>query len=360
MTDENDSDKLADGVVFDGRTIRFGSDETHPGEPNVPPEEPGDWDERSDESADAARKPSEGPAQSPDTGESSFLKFFDSDESDSSRENRFQRRFQTFFEPEALSEESAAPPVPVEPTAANDTDDASGEPPLSDDEPTIDEWVRNEQTEALRENLDAMNRSEEKESLYVLGAKYEPDDEVNMPDDEAAELSPTSILEAMLFVGDRQNQPLDLAKAADLMRNVSENEARQAVGELNRRYAERRSPYRIVEETGGFRLTLLPEVDSVRERFGAKVREVKLSQKAIDVLAVIAYRQPVTLSEIQSERPNAGAVVALLVKRGLVAAETKTVDKKPVQYYRTGERFLKLLGIDSLDDLPIVDEIDYR
>ena len=364
------TDSMSDGVVFDGRTIRFDAGELNVfaaedaesnGEPDAWNEDGEGGEAGNDESAEGAlsNDGNDGAVSNDDSG-GGFLKFFDSS-ADQAQKSRFERRFQTFFEPEALHEidENDENDSDAQ-TVANDESDFADEESDADDL-TLDEFVRRELTEALDENVEAVNHNEDADSLYVLGAKYETSgDDVNMPEGETAELSPTSILEAMLFVGDWNNQPLDPEKAADLMRNVRRDEICRSIEELNRRYAQRGSPYRILEENGGYRMALLPEVDSVRERFGAKVREVKLSQKAIDALAVIAYRQPVTLAEIQTERPNSGAVVSLLVKRGLVAVETKTVDKKPVQYYRTAERFLKLLGIDSLDDLPIVDEIDYR
>ena len=90
------------------------------------------------------------------------------------------------------------------------------------------------------------------------------------------------------------------------------------------------------------------------------MKEFRLSQRAIDLLTLVAYRQPISLAEIQADRTGTAPVLAQLVKRGVIAVEKKTVEKKQVSYYRTTDRFLKLLGINSLDDLPIVDEIDYR
>lgn len=174
-------------------------------------------------------------------------------------------------------------------------------------------------------------------------------------------IGPASILEAMLFVGDRENRPLTLARATELMRNVSETEAIEALADLNERYWRDGAPYRIVRDGDGFRMALRPEFDALAARFvGGKTKEFKLTQTMIDVLALIAYRQPISLDEILETRNNATGALSQLVKRELVAQEKRVVDKKKVAFYSTTPRFLRLFNLESLDDLPIVGDVDYR
>ena len=176
-----------------------------------------------------------------------------------------------------------------------------------------------------------------------------------------APIGPTSILEAMLFVGDRENRPLTLARATELMRNVSETEAIEALADLNERYWRDGAPYRIVRDGDGFRMALRPEFDALAARFvGGKTKEFKLTQTMIDVLALVAYRQPISLDEILETRNNATGALSQLVKRELVAQEKRVVDKKKVAFYSTTPRFLRLFNLESLDDLPIVGDVDYR
>ena len=176
-----------------------------------------------------------------------------------------------------------------------------------------------------------------------------------------APIGPASILEAMLFVGDRENRPLTLARATELMRNVSETEAIEALADLNERYWRDGAPYRIVRDGDGFRMALRPEFDALAVRFvGGKTKEFKLTQTMIDVLALIAYRQPISLDEILETRNNATGALSQLVKRELVAQEKRVVDKKKVAFYSTTPRFLRLFNLESLDDLPIVGDVDYR
>ena len=174
-------------------------------------------------------------------------------------------------------------------------------------------------------------------------------------------IGPASILEAMLFVGDRENRPLTLARATELMRNVSETEAIEALADLNERYWRDGAPYRIVRDGDGFRMALRPEFDALAARMvGGKAKEFKLTQTMIDVLALIAYRQPISLDEILETRNNATGALSQLVKRELVAQEKRVVDKKKVAFYTTTPRFLRLFNLESLDDLPIVGDVDYR
>ena len=176
-----------------------------------------------------------------------------------------------------------------------------------------------------------------------------------------APIGPTSILEAMLFVGDRDNRPLTLARATEMMRNVSETEAIEALADLNERYWRDGAPYRIVRDGDGFRMALRPEFDALAARFvGGKTKEFKLTQTMIDVLALIAYRQPISLDEILETRNNATGALSQLVKREIVAQEKRVVDKKKVAFYSTTPRFLRLFNLESLDDLPIVGDVDYR
>lgn len=178
---------------------------------------------------------------------------------------------------------------------------------------------------------------------------------------DAVELSPKSILEAMLFVGNRENRPLTAEFAAERMRNVFPEEIDEAVAELNRNYLELDCPYLIVQEEDGYRMILRPEYSSILERFYGKIRESTLSQQAIDLLAIVAYQQPITADEVQKlKKEPCSAGLSQLVRRGLLSAERETRNKKKMLVYRTTERFLELFHLESLDDLPIAEEINFR
>ncbi len=392
--EERNNIPLPDGdAVFSGTTIRF------PDAPTRPSSKDG-WDEDSRGGQKGKRSipgtggnfdfgplrgrlrlvseediSDAGPEEDPvDPEEKSFLSFFEEESGDSESDRQFQKRFQSFFQSEGEEEdgedgeesEGGDEGKGIDDLGESDEDAEKSPDEVDFDDLSEDEIARREEEEAVNENLDALIRQNDADTLFVLGDKYENrEDAADIASDNPADgnetlINPTTILEAMVFVGNRENRPLPIAKAVSLMRDVTEEEARRSVEELNRRYSRNGAPYRIQEDADGLRMILLPEYEPVREHFFNKTREFKLSQKAIDILALIAYQQPISFPEIQQARPQSASVVNLLLKRGLIAQEKRTQEKGSVNYYRTTPRLLKLLGIDSLDDLPIVDEVDYR
>jgi segregation and condensation protein B len=174
--------------------------------------------------------------------------------------------------------------------------------------------------------------------------------------DDACPINPRTILEAMLFVGNRDNEPLSPRRAAELMRDVEVDEIPSLVEELNRRYDETGAAYRIVGEGDGYRLALRREFHAVRNRFYGRVREARLSQAAIDVLALVAYRQPLTAEQIHRQRGRPSRhVLVHLVRRGLLRIERPDMKRRTPHYFTT-ERFLRLFNLESLDDLPRSEE----
>lgn len=179
-------------------------------------------------------------------------------------------------------------------------------------------------------------------------------------DDEACPISPLSILEAMLFVGDPHNAPLLPSKAAEPMRGVEPGEIPQLVDQLNLRYQTTGCPYRIVGDGAGYRLSLIPEYDWVRNKVLGRARQARLSQAAIDVLAIVAYQQPLTADDVSRLRGTpSNHVLAQLVRRQLLRIEKVSKQPRTVHYYTT-ERFLELFGLGSLADIPQSEEVERR
>ena len=174
----------------------------------------------------------------------------------------------------------------------------------------------------------------------------------------SAEISPKTIFEAMLFVGNQDNQPLLPNRAAELMRGVEEGDIPALVQELNQRYSKNGCPYCIVSESGGYRLNLRKKFYDVKDRFYGRVRQARLSQAAIDVLAIVAYRQPLTGEEVSRLRDKSSShILAQLVRRQLLRLERTKDRPRKVQYFTT-ERFLQLFGLSSIADLPQSEELE--
>ena len=222
----------------------------------------------------------------------------------------------------------------------------------------------------LAQSIPEIELSAEHEPAIFEQPDYEMDDVTELA--EASELTTPNteplaavgtcletIVEAMLFVGNRENRPLGADKIAEKLWNVSIEDVDQAVVDLNEHYQERNCPYTIVSERGGYRMILRSEFESVRTNFHGKIREVRLSQQAIDTLAVVAYQQPVTAEEIQNVRRQSSlSVLNQLVRRNLLKTSRKEQEKKSVVRYHTTARFMELFQIKSLDDIPKADELD--
>jgi segregation and condensation protein B len=165
-------------------------------------------------------------------------------------------------------------------------------------------------------------------------------------------------VEGMLFVGDSEGKSLTNRQIAANIRDVSPQEVDALIEEINLGYREAGTTYEIVSEGAGYRMQIHPEFDSVRQRFLGRVREAKLTPTAIEVLSVVAYRQPVTADQVKELRSApSGALLSQLVRRGLLCLErSKQAPKIPT--YHTTDRFNRLFRIDSPKDLPSSEDLD--
>lgn len=196
------------------------------------------------------------------------------------------------------------------------------------------------------------------------GAGAEFGDEEPVGADESAEetsgISPLSIVEAALFVGHPENRPLSAAQIAGTMRGVSAEEVDQIVDELNAIYEQDGHPFHIYKRDGGYWFGVNDAMRSVRAAFYGKVRETRLNQASIDVLALVAYQPGVTAAVISEQRgKDSSSIINQLVRRELLEMKRESRGGgKPVPSFYPTTRLLNLLGLRSLGDLPQVDEAD--
>lgn len=177
--------------------------------------------------------------------------------------------------------------------------------------------------------------------------------------DEACAISPRSILEAMLFVGHPDNRPLESHEVAALMRGVRPAEIDEMVQELSALYEAEGCPYCIRSVGAGYRMELRREFYPLRDKFYGRVKAARLSQTVVDVLAIVAYNQPIRAEEIDRLRGRpSGGVLNQLVRRQLVEVERVVLDGKKVKQYTTTTRFLELFGLESLDELPQSQDVE--
>lgn len=173
-------------------------------------------------------------------------------------------------------------------------------------------------------------------------------------DDEYFDVSPTSILEGMLFVGNDDNRFITSKEMAALMRGVSPKDIESLVDELNANYRSEGVPFEIVTDGLGFKLDLHQEFAFCRDRFYREQKAVRLSQPVIDVLAMVAYLQPVTKATLEEKRMKpCGSLLNQLIRRQLIQLERiKSKGENAKTVYRTTDRFLELFGLGSIDEIP--------
>ena len=250
-----------------------------------------------------------------------------------------------------------------------------------------DEWGSNDLEAAYRKALEANDNVEwefnhldpaEESTEYDDSPEESPNDAV--ADDVAAatdeDSEPASqpnsnpnpipqrvtarqVIEAAIFVG---GEPLTSKKLCYMLKGDYDLDAvERAIEDLNLQYSDEARPYEFRLGEGGYRMVLREEFERIRNRvFGIGPREVKLSQDVLEVLALVAYRQPITSEEIEElgkEKPT--PLLRQLLRRELISLERDTENRKRVTY-STSKRFLSLFGIGSLDELPQADELAFK
>jgi len=166
---------------------------------------------------------------------------------------------------------------------------------------------------------------------------------------------PMRIIEALLFVG---GPPLNAVRAGEIIRGLGPGQFLQAIATLNRTYRDQGRPYAIVPQGQGHVLTLRPRFRGVIEKLYGGVREARLSTVALDVLSLVAYRQPASKQEIDSLRgAESGPLLRQLVRRGLIMVVQRAEAGTREVFYGTTPRFLELFGLRSLDDLPRTQDV---
>jgi segregation and condensation protein B len=169
---------------------------------------------------------------------------------------------------------------------------------------------------------------------------------------ELKELQP--ILEAIIYVAD---EPVKLEQLKEIFPGESFDKIELALQKLIEEFNARLGGMWIREVAGGFRMTTRPEHhEHIREYLKSKPN-ARLSMAALETLAVIAYRQPVTLAEILAIRgkKSSTAIQTLLEKRLVSIVGRKPVVGRPI-LYGTSRDFLMHFGLKDLSELPTLEE----
>jgi segregation and condensation protein B len=163
------------------------------------------------------------------------------------------------------------------------------------------------------------------------------------------------IIEALIL---SSPEPISAAKLAEIIPYCKAGQAKDLVNELNTEYAEQDRAFEIWEVAGGYQIRTRAEFSGYLQKL-QKERALRLSQAALETLAIIAYRQPATRAEIEEVRGvDAGATVKSLLDRQLIRiAGQREVPGRPM-LYGTTRRFLEVFGLENLKNLPTLRELD--
>jgi segregation and condensation protein B len=147
-------------------------------------------------------------------------------------------------------------------------------------------------------------------------------------------------------------EPLTAQRLAELVPGASVGAIREIVTELNAEYAEQGRGFEIAEVAGGWQLRTSADLAEYVQALHPR-RAARLSRAALETLAVVGYKQPITRAEIEHVRGvDAGAVLRGLLERDLVRiAGHREIPGRPM-LYATTRRFLEVFGLASLEDLP--------
>lgn len=164
------------------------------------------------------------------------------------------------------------------------------------------------------------------------------------------------IIEALLFA---VNKPLSLRDIRDIIEEGAESFIKEIIEELKSEYTQSKRSFNIVEIAGGYQVVTDTYYAPWIKKLFKEDRPKTLSMPALETLAIIAYRQPITKSEIESIRGvNVEGVIQTLLEKNLIKPSGRKEAPGRPFFYVTTEEFLVHFGLRSLQDLPKLKEFE--
>jgi segregation and condensation protein B len=243
---------------------------------------------------------------------------------------------------EAMSEDEkpAIAEVPTE-AAQIATQSAGDAAPQSDDSETMSEDEGDAGEELLDESIDM--QSENADNTSVLA------------ESENVETTVESVIEAVLFASD---EPLTDARLASVVELGSGKQVRECIENLNNKYRANNSAFRIEKIAGGYQMLTLSVYNSWLQKLLRVRTDSKLSQAALETLAILAYKQPIIRADVEAIRGVAsGEIIRSLMFKGLVKIVGRAEVLGRPLLYGTTKKFLEVFGLNTLKDLPKIEEL---
>ena len=165
-----------------------------------------------------------------------------------------------------------------------------------------------------------------------------------------------NIIECLIFVS---KTPLTIQEISEFLKDFEKKEITDALGELEEQWDGMGRSFILSNIAGGYQFRTRPEYSEYIVEFNKEIKKFRLSKAALEVLAIMAYKQPVTKIEVEKIRgvDCSSSVSMLLERRFIEISGRKDVPGKPF-LYRTTDLFLETFGLKNLKDLPTVKEIE--
>ena len=186
---------------------------------------------------------------------------------------------------------------------------------------------------------------------------YPVDSAIKGTIEQTDDLEPTveSVVEAVLFASD---EPLSAERLVNIVEAGGVRQVRQYIENLNEKYTAGNFSFRIEQIAGGYQMMTLSQYNHWLKRLLRARTDTKLSPAAMETLAIIAYKQPVIRADIEAIRGvAAGEVIRGLMYKGLVKIVGRAEVLGRPMLYGTTKRFLEVFGLNSIKDLPKVEEL---
>jgi segregation and condensation protein B len=167
-------------------------------------------------------------------------------------------------------------------------------------------------------------------------------------------LTVESVVEAILFASD---EPLPEARLANIV-ETNAKQIRQHINSLNDKYEASNNAFRIEKIAGGYQMLTLSSYNHWLKQLLRVRSDNKLSPAALETLAIIAYKQPIIRADIEAIRGvSVGEVIRSLCYKGLVKIVGRAEVLGRPMLYGTTKKFLEVFGLNTLKDLPKIDEL---
>jgi segregation and condensation protein B len=166
-----------------------------------------------------------------------------------------------------------------------------------------------------------------------------------------------SCVEGILFV----SEGIVKAREISSVLEITEKKVCGIIELLEQEYINEKRGFIIKRAAGGFRLYSNPLLGEILSKFVRANIRTYISQAALETLAIISYMQPVTRTQVAEIRGvRADSVILTLIDKGLIKEAGKLKEPGSPMTYRVSEKFLEILGIDSLEDLPPLEDFRER